>query len=165
MNEVTEAVQENPHLLDSDTLANLEINDLLDAKIEDIEEAAGFLTPPKGHYILDIPFCGIKEIGSGENTYNAIVVEFAVDITQGLENEEATPVKQGSKFSLSFSGGKGVQWFRTQFGHLSTELGASTVQDLMDKLTGCKVSSILGHRHNKDDKSIVYPRLSEISLA
>ncbi len=155
----------NPNLLDSDTLANLSIDELLNANIADIEEAAGFGVFPPGAYTLNIPFCGIKQLGTEDDPYSAIVVELAVVTCVELSKPDDVPPKEGTKSSLTFSGGKGVQWFRTQFGHLAPALGVERVQDLMDKLTGCTISCVVSNQTDKNDKTKKYLRVSEIQLA
>lgn len=151
------------------------IANLLALPLNEIEDAVGYVLPPKGLYVLDLIGCKLDAVGSEANAKEAIVIDFEVDTTVELENpySEATksgdhPVPAKSKFGTAFVGGGSVQYFKTQFKEVAMALQCNTVGDLINRLNqGVKINALIGHRaHTNSDTGEVryYPTFSNITL-
>lgn len=80
--------------------ANLDA--LLDASMDDLDDLPPVGVPPTGHYNLTVTF-GIKEIGEGESKKEVICAEYCVDAVNELKDEaEASEVAVGQKFMEFF---------------------------------------------------------------
>lgn len=144
------------------------IADLLALDLSEIDDAAGFVLPPKGAYSLLIALCVLGSVGSGDSAKEAITMDFIVEATLELEKESDVPVENGAQFSMAYMGGASVQYFKTHFKEAAVGLGATNVGDLITKLgTGTvKISCTIGHRADKRDPEDIkyYPQLDNITL-
>lgn len=78
------------------------VDDLLNASMDDLEDLPPIGVPPSGHYNLTVSF-GVKEIGEGESKKEVIAAEYIVDAVNELRNnDEADDVKPGQQFTEFF---------------------------------------------------------------
>lgn len=150
------------------------IANLLALPLTEIEDAVGFVLPPKGAYVINIAGCELGQVGKDDNAKEAITLDFEVATTVELENpyNEATksgdqPVADGSKFGTAYVGGGSVQYFKTHYKDVAIALQAASVGALIEKLNqGVKVNVLIGHRSHTNDagETNYYPTFSNITL-
>lgn len=85
----------------SDTLFS-NVDDLLNASMDDLDDLPPIGVPPTGHYNLTVSF-DIKEVGEGESKKEVIAASYLVDAVNELKDpDEADDVKPGQQFSEFF---------------------------------------------------------------
>lgn len=155
--------------LNREVLKEMSVSDLLDIPLDAIDDAAGFAVPPKGGYHFTIVKCAIEQVGKEGNQVEGIVVEYEVKETLELADPSEAAVSAGTKFSTSYRAGQGVQFFKTDFKEVGAKLGAGTIADLVEKLNGCEVSAVLGHRkvpkQDNPEEFSIFPQVKNIQLA
>lgn len=145
-------------------LQTMSISSLLDVPLDQIEEAASYVVPPVGAYILNVKALSIQLVGKADNAKEAITFDFTVESTMGLEAETDTPVEDGSEFNISYMAGTGIQYFKRDFAAVNAAVGAANLAQAIEKLPGVKISCLITHRLDSKDPSKKYPQLSEIQV-
>lgn len=129
---------------DTETLLNLE--DLLNASMDDIEEAAGFVTPSDGTYQLAVNSCKIEKYKAKDEsgvTKEKHRIKFIYQVLQCLEKANAedpdTPVN--GLFSEVFQLNEtGLKYFKTRAnGILSTTEGLNLGESIKAINDSCAV--------------------------
>jgi hypothetical protein len=158
-------------LLTFEDLKDLDIDDISGLSLGEIADAAGFPVPPLGHYQLRLEI-DFGEQGQGDKAVKCIAATWEIVETVELVNpENDVPLPPGTKFTQNWAGG-GVQFFKTNFGKVAVERGATnetTIAQLLPLLNGILVTADVTHRKDKektDDKGKprVYPGVTNITL-
>lgn len=152
-------------LLTMEDLKGLSAEDLLNVDFSSMEEVAGFLQPPKGLYVFDVPTIGFVNVAKeGAPANMAVQVEFVIRETVQLANETDTPCKAGDKFTMTWRGGQGVAYLRSDFQEVITTLGTKDLAGFMAALPGATITGEVSYRLDKDDKDKKYIQLRHLRM-
>jgi hypothetical protein len=133
--------------------------------MEQIEDA-GFITPPRGLYKLRILSAAIKGIGKeGSEQKEGIVLDIEIVETLNLANKTDKECPAGSKFNISYIGGGGATYFKTDFADVAKGLGTATLRDLLPALSNVEITSTISLRADQNDKDKFYPQLKDVDLS
>ena len=141
-----------------DELKNVDLESILDMNLEDIPEAADFVTPPVGFYRLGITKCEQKEMGENEG----ISVSFTVLETLETNKKDVTRVPDGSLFSVGYSGAFGLSNLKKQYKEVSEAGNYVTFRELIENLEGMEVFAIVKNRKDKNDPEKVYASVESV---
>lgn len=118
----------------------LDVDDVLGAKIDDVEEAPEFVNPPDGDYKLAIKDAKIEKYKTTDKETKAEVektrlkIFYSVAETIELANAEEEPVSNGSLFTEQFmTNAQGLSYFKRQAKNILGE----------DNIKGCTIGQIL----------------------
>lgn len=141
------------------------VNDLLDADLNDLADLAGFEVPPPGAYILSVTTT-VKEV----NGKNAVEADISVVETVELEDKsgETQPVPNGTKFSQLFMLGNeyGVGNLKKFLKPFSAHFGTTKIGELVnDKLKDCTFGATVKVRKDKEDPDKQYATLRNIVVS
>lgn len=143
----------------SDALfANLDA--LLDASMDDLEDLPPYGVPPTGHYNLTVTF-GLKEVGSGDDLKEVIGATYVIDAVNELkDSEEATEVVPKQMFSEYFYLTKKDGSINTiSIGKLKERLkpyveraGTSNIRELINTVNEWAITAEVKRRVNPKDE-------------
>lgn len=114
----------------------LDIGDLDDMTLDDVEDAAEFMCPPSGKYLLGIKESSIQNKEKDGVATQAVRIIYFVKETQELNNQEDDLVPAGTLFSENFQGNKiGMGFFKTRMKKLfGDEIQGLKIADMCDFL-------------------------------
>lgn len=153
----------NVNKLSVEELKNMSISDVLDLPVSAIEEAAGYVLPPIGAYVLGIKKAGLGSIGAEGAKKETVGLDFTVVATTELADTTETPLPEGSEFSINYIGGGSLPYFVRDFGEISATIGATSLKDLFAKLAGVQITCLVTHNINPTTKK-AYPQISDVKM-
>ena len=153
----------------NDTTTNVTILDLdamMDIKMDEVETLPDFITPPAGNYVLQVKDVKVEKYASkAEPNMNKqrIRVTYAVVATQEVV-AGSIPVADGSLFSETFMATEdGIKYFKkSALGILAvTDFEGATLKDVMEGLKDAEFKARITARSTKDPVSgQVYENIS-----
>jgi len=146
----------------------LDLDELMDKKMNDVQTLPDYITPPPGLYMLSIKECttekyDIKEDGKAtgqKGTRIKIVYEVVSTIAV---NEGEEPVAEKSLFSESFQGSEqGLEFFKKAAMNILgvTDFEGASVRDVMDGIKGAEFKAKITVRKSKGQGDKVYENLT-----
>lgn len=142
-------------------MSDLNINDLLDATLDDLEDLPEFKPFQPGiHRVLaSLEF---KEV----NSKQAVELSFKLMETMELADASMEPQKEGSEASILFMldnefGRGNMKKLLKPFGE---SLGTGVIRDVIESTTNTECLIVTGYRKNKDDPSSPFMQVKEIRV-
>jgi hypothetical protein len=140
------------------TIEILDLDTLLAASMDDLEDLPPFGIPPSGHYNFTMSF-DIKEIG--EDKRQIPVVEYVIDAVNQLKDEdEAGDVAVGQKFQEAFFLAKkdgtknsmGIGKLKQRLAPFAERFGTTNIGELIQQVKQVAVSGELKRKPNPKDE-------------
>jgi hypothetical protein len=146
------------------------IDALLDASMDDLDDLPPVGVPPSGHYNLTATF-GIKEIG--EEKKQVIAVDYIVDAINELKDEdERGDVIVGQQFTEFFhltkkDGGKntyGIGTLKQRLAPYSERFGETKIGELVKQVKQVAITASLVRKVNKKNEDQYNMQLKDVVL-
>lgn len=143
-----------------------EIDDLLEANLEEIEDLPDYVTPPAGYYKLMVNVDKKKKMK--EKT--AVQLKFTIVETIQLNNEAETRVKEGSIFTQAFFPDTSQEkanrwrWLKKAVKPYLEASGAPNLSACLDAMDGQVITGVVSLRWN-DEKTMQYPQVDKLTPA
>lgn len=141
--------------MSNDTLFS-NIDELLDASMDDLDDLPPVGVPPSGHYDLLITF-DTKEIGTGEDAKEVICANYEVTAVNELKDpEEASEVQVGQKFTEFFhvvkrDGTKnvfGIGKLKQRLAPYTERVGTKSIRDLVAGIKDFAITAEIKRKAN-----------------
>ena len=148
--------------------ANLDA--LLDASMDDLDDLPPVGVPPSGHYNLTVTF-GLKEIG--EEKKEVICAEYVVDAVNELKNEdEASEVAPGQSFMEFFHITKrdgtpntyGIGKLKESLKPYVERAGTSNIRELINTVNQWAITASLKRKQNPKNEDMFNMQLKDVIL-
>ena len=146
----------------------LDLDALMDVKMNEIETLPDYITPPPGAYVLAIKDCtfdkyDVKENGKPTGQKGTrIKIVYAVVETVALEAGHE-PVPNGSLFSESFQGSdEGIKYFKKAAMNILgvTDFEGASLGDVKNELPGAEFKAKITIRKTPGEAGKVYENLT-----
>jgi len=143
-----------------------DLDALLNQSLDDIPEVADFVVPKEGVYQLHV-----EKVDKNKEINEKRTIQFDYAIVECLQErgtDTGDSVKPGDKFSEAYFVGSKEQGAFVQgllkklLAPVAARFSTSNLGTTIDAYAGCNIAATIKHRRNKDDKSIVYPRVTKI---
>ncbi len=145
----------------------LDLDALMDTKLDDVPTLPDYITPPPGLYVLSIVEAGtdtydVKEDGRKTGAKGTrIKIVYEISETVAVEQGE-DPVPNKSRFSESFQGSEeGIKYFKKAAMNILgvTDFENATIRDVMDGLKGAEFRAKITVRKTEGENGKVYENL------
>lgn len=147
----------------------LDLDALMDVKMNDIETLPDYITPPPGAYVLAIKDCTFDKYDVKDDNKKPtgqkgtrIKIVYSVVETVALEAGHE-PVPNGSLFSESFQGSEeGIKYFKKAAMNILgvTDFEGASLGDVKNELPGAEFKAKITIRATKGEAGKVYENLT-----
>lgn len=147
-----------------------DIDSLLNASMDDLDDLPPIGVPPSGHYNLTVSF-EIKQIG--EDKKDVVCATYIVDAVNELKNpEEADEVKEGQQFMEFFhmlkkNGEKntyGIGTLKQRLAVFSERLGTTKIGELINGVKQMQIAATLKRKVNAKNEDQVNVSFQDVIL-
>lgn len=148
----------------------LDLDSLLDAEVDKIENVPDFVTPPPGLYKLKVTNCEIKDFDEKEdgkktgNKGKKIHIFYSVLETEAIDDDgKEIPVADGSLFSESFMGTEdGLKYFKKAASNILgiKEFEGAKIRDIIEGIKEAEFRAKITHRITTNDKGAKFVNLT-----
>lgn len=136
---------------------------LLQTSFEDIEDLPEYATFPNGVFKFLVSKAGV------DHEKAAIKLQFSKQLTVELatnqHNADLADPKDGSLFGVTYGKEFGIKKFKQRWKGIVSQLGASTPEELLNRLEGQEVLMVIGGRFDRDDPTKYYNEIIDVTLA
>lgn len=148
-----------------------DIDALMDASMDEIDDLPPVGVPPSGHYNLKMSAERVTPVEEGKNEY--IKFSYEVEAINQLDNEtEADQVAVGMKFSQIFSPMKkdgtinefGIGLLKEAVAPFSAHFGTSKMGETLGQIDGISVAASLSRTKDKKDAERFNFRLKNVTV-
>ena len=146
----------------------LDLDALMDKKMNDVATLPDYITPPPGLYILLVKDCAIEKYdikqdgkATGDKGTRIKITYSVVKTVSVMEGED--PVADGSLFNESFQGTEqGLEYFKKSAMNILgvTDFEGASVRDVMDGIKGAEYEAKITVRRSKGEGTKVYENLT-----
>jgi len=138
------------------------IDSLLSASLDDLDDLPSFEVPPPGVYLLTVN-TDVKKV----NDKDCIEAQFTVNEVVELKDANATPPQIGNKFSMLFTLNEiGVGKLKQFCAPFADHFGEKKIGVLIrDHIKDVIVSASVTNRKDKEDPEKVYASVKILSVA
>lgn len=136
-----------------------DIDSLLDASMDDIDDLPPVGVPPTGHYTFNVTATREQSNKEGGNEYFKFAYE-VVEVNEIKDEAEASQAAVGMKFSQMFSPFKkdgsineyGVGFLKEAVAPFSAHFGTSKMGETIEQINGVVVAATLTRKKDKKDE-------------
>lgn len=148
------------------------LDSLLDASMDDLDDLPPVGVPPSGHYNLTMTM-EPKEIGEGENKKEVLAATYTVDAINELKDEdERNEVQVGQTFTEFFhltkkDGSKntfGIGTLKERLKPLAERFGSTNVGELVRECKQISIAATLVRKVNKKNEDQYNMNLKDMIL-
>jgi hypothetical protein len=143
----------------------LDLDAMMDIKMDEVETLPDFITPPAGNYSLKVKEVKFEKYSSKKEPTvkkSRIRMTYIVVATKEVAAGN-TPVADGSMFSETFMGTEdGIKFFKkAAMGALGvTSFEGASMKDVVDGLTGAEFDARITVRITKDDAGQTFENIN-----
>lgn len=138
----------------------LDLDTLLDTKVNAVETIPDYVNPPAGDYTLVCKEAKIDKYKDKETTEDRLrfKLTIAVKTTHQIapDQEDNLPVPEGTLFTQTFQGtDDGMKYFKKAMMNITgvTDFEDASFRDVMESVKDVEFSARLTYRTTKDDKT------------
>lgn len=132
----------------------LDLDALMDTKMDEVETMPDFVTPPAGLYVLDVKDCKIEAYENKEKEKGSrFRITYSIAETVEVHSEEQ-PVPDASIFSESFMGTEdGIKYFKKAAMNILgvTDFEGASIRDVVEGLKGAQFRAKITLRTSSKD--------------
>lgn len=156
----------NPALFSGDLEA------LLNASMDDLDDLPPIGVPPSGHYNLTVSF-EIKQVGEGSDAKELICASYVVDAINELKNDdERDEVAVGQQFSEFFHMLKrdgtpnkfGIGTLKERLKAYSDRFGTTNIGELVKEVKQVAIAAVVVRKVNKKNEDQYNMNLKDVVL-
>ena len=135
----------------------LDLDALLDTKMNEVQDVPDYVTPPTGIYMLSVTKSEVEKFDypatKDKAAKKGTKIRIGYKVEQVVECEDSLPPAVGSLFSDNFQGTtEGLEYFKKQARLILNvkDLGDASLKDVMDGLTGISFKARVVTKTNKE---------------
>lgn len=123
------------------------VNDILDATLDDLADLPAFEVPPAGAYHATILSMESKKI----NEHPSMEIKFRLNSTLELANSADTPVADGTETSIAYmlDNEFGQGKFKEVVAPIAEHLGVKSIREVAENVKGLEVMLVTSVRKSK----------------
>lgn len=132
-------------------MSDFNIDDILDATLDDLADLPEFTVPPAGTYQMVIKSAEQKKVAE----HPAVEVKFSISSTVELEDDTQEPVKDGTETSIAYmlDNEFGVGSLKKLLKPIGEHLGVSKVSEILEQSRGMEVVTVTRVRKGKGENA------------
>lgn len=146
------------------------LDDLLSASMDDLDDLPPIGVPPSGHYNLTCSF-DIRKIGEGDKEKEVVCADYVVDAVNELKDQtEADEVKPGQKFTEFFhltkkDGTKnvfGIGTLKERLKPYAERFNTTNIGELVKEVKQVAIAATVVRRANKKNEDQYNMNLKDV---